>query len=192
MTPRLETAQSKCKLSKGTNETNEAWTDQISRGAARFNAPLRNSHTNAAEGLTTACYNYLRCGTEASCTWAPNSCCLFGCRIEPICVETVTTQFQFQINNLQLNWTPMPPCERCTDVDSPHRVLVVSRGTVRASLLPGLLKYRALPSPMMPHPPPICPPLRLCQRGLNFPSKPSVSSVGPATDGTQLSCSTIQ
>jgi len=75
---------------------------------------------------------------------------------------------------------------------SPHRVLVVSRGTVCASLLPGLLKYRALPSPMMPHPPPIFPPLRLCQRGLSFPSKPSISSVGLATDGTQLSCSTIE
>ncbi len=45
---------------------------------------------------------------------------------------------------------------------------------------------------MMPQPPPICPPLRLCHSGLSFPSKPSVSSVGLATDGTQLSCSTIK
>lgn len=72
-----------------------------------------------------------------------------------------------------------------------HRVLVVSSGTVRASLLPGLLKYSAFPSPMMPQPPPICPPLTLCQSGLSFPSNPSVSSVGVATDGTQLSCSTV-
>lgn len=43
---------------------------------------------------------------------------------------------------------------------------------------------------MMPQPPPICPPLRLCQSGLSFPSNPSVNSVGLATDGTQLSCST--
>lgn len=71
-------------------------------------------------------------------------------------------------------------------------MLLVSRGTVRASRPPGLLKYRALPSLMMPQPPPICPPLRLCQSGLSFPSKPSVSSVGLATDGTQLSCSTVE
>lgn len=76
-------------------------------------------------------------------------------------------------------------------VKTTHRVLLVSRGTVRASRLPGLLKYSALPSLMMPQPPPICPPLRLCQSGLSFPSNPSVSSVGLATDGTQLSCSTV-
>lgn len=75
-------------------------------------------------------------------------------------------------------------------MNTTHRVLLVSRGTVRDSRLPGLLKYSALPSLMMPQPPPICPPLRLCQSGLSFPSKPSVSSVGLATDGTQLSCST--
>lgn len=44
----------------------------------------------------------------------------------------------------------------------------------------------------MPQPPPICPPLRLCHSALNFPSKPSVSSVGLATEGTQLSCSTVE
>lgn len=76
-------------------------------------------------------------------------------------------------------------------VNTTHRVLLVSRGTVRDSRLPRLLKYSALPSLIMPQPPPICPPFMLCQSGLSLPSKPSVSSVGLATAGTQLSCSTV-
>lgn len=101
-------------------------------------AMLRNSHMNAAEGLKSVCDNYLHCESEAWCKWAPNSCCQFGCRIGPTCLWTMITKFCFHIKQTAKDLLGLQSLQ--VSLNSTYRVLVVSRGTVCASLLPGLLK----------------------------------------------------
>lgn len=69
-----------------------------------------------------------------------------------------------------------------------HLIFLVSRGMVLASLFPGPLKYRDLPSLSVPQPVPIWPPVILYHNGLSFPSNLSNISLWLGTTDTQVPC----
>lgn len=143
-------------------------------------------------------YNiHLHFGSGGEYRWSPCFSLRYECKTEPNCMEGKNRRHALgkkqtpAVNEkyiVGISWTSKASLfQQCCGTD---RVFVVSSGMVRASRLPRLLKYSALPSLMVPQPSPMCPPFRLCHSGLSFPSKSSTSSVGLGADGTQLDRST--